>query len=186
MQPLIALAFLMTLLAIPLVVFLPVFARDVFRGGAGTYTLLLSISGAGSIVGALVVAAMGNMRHQGRTALMMLVALGACIVGFALSRSLLLSCALLFTAGIALISVFSLVTSLVQLLTSDEMRGRVMSVYNVAFRGGMPIGSLVTGYSDPHLLGLRGARLQWLAAGRAGPVLPVHAPPRGIPIELNL
>jgi predicted MFS family arabinose efflux permease len=45
----------------------------------------------------------------------------------------------------ALISVFALISSLVQLITTDEMRGRVMSVYNVAFRGGMPIGNYVSG-----------------------------------------
>lgn len=164
MEPLIALAFLMTLLGIPLIVFLPVFAKDVFHHGANTYTLFLSISGAGSVLGALVVAGMGNIRHKGRTALLMLVALGICMGGFALSKSLVLSCLLLFTAGIALISVFSLVTSLVQLIAVDEMRGRVMSVYNVAFRGGMPIGSLVTGslvpvFSAPSVFACNGVLL---------------------------
>jgi predicted MFS family arabinose efflux permease len=51
----------------------------------------------------------------------------------------------LFLGSAALMTVFALISSLVQLITSDEMRGRVMSVYNVAFRGGMPFGSLVTG-----------------------------------------
>jgi predicted MFS family arabinose efflux permease len=164
MESLIALAFLMTLLGIPLIVFLPVFARDVFHHGPNTYTLLLSISGAGSVLGALVVAAMGNIRRKGLTALLMLVALGVCMSGFALSKSLLLSCVLLFLGGVALISVFSLVTSLVQLIAVDEMRGRVMSVYNVAFRGGMPIGSLVTGslvpvFSAPAVLACNGILL---------------------------
>jgi predicted MFS family arabinose efflux permease len=149
MQSLIALAFGMTVLGIPLIVFLPVFARDVFHQGPGTYTLLLSISGAGSVVGALVVAAMGNIRRKGQAALLMLTGLGVCMAGFSLSKSLALSCALLFLSGAALVSVFSLITSLVQLITADEMRGRVMSVYNVAFRGGMPIGSLITGYLVP-------------------------------------
>ena len=51
----------------------------------------------------------------------------------------------LFLAGAALIAVFAMISSLVQLIAPDEMRGRVMSVYNVAFRGGMPIGSLISG-----------------------------------------
>ena len=168
MEALIALAFSMTVLGIPLIVFLPVFARDVFHQGPSTYTLLLSISGAGSVVGALVVAAMGNIRRKGRAALLMLAGLGASMAGFSLSESLPLSCVLLFLSGAALVSVFSLITSLVQLITSDEMRGRVMSVYNVAFRGGMPIGSLVTGWLVPRfyaptVLACHGALLALLA-----------------------
>ena len=70
----------------------------------------------------------------------------------------------MFVAGAALIAVFAMVTSLVQLITTDDMRGRVMSVYNVAFRGGMPIGSLVTGklipvFSAPAVIGVAGALL---------------------------
>jgi hypothetical protein len=52
---------------------------------------------------------------------------------------------LLFFCGASLVTTFSLITSLVQTLATDEMRGRVMSVYNVFFRGGMPIGSLAIG-----------------------------------------
>jgi predicted MFS family arabinose efflux permease len=149
MEALIALAFLMTALAIPMITFLPVFARDVFHQGPKTFTIFLACSGAGSVVGALVVAALGNAPNKGRMALMMLICLGAGIAGFALSKSLVLSCILLFFSGAALIAVFSLVTSLVQLITANEMRGRVMSVYNVAFRGGMPFGSLATGWLVP-------------------------------------
>jgi predicted MFS family arabinose efflux permease len=120
------------------------------------------------VFGALVVAGLGNIRHKGRTALLMLIGLGVCMSGFSLSKSLVASCVLVFVAGVALISVFSLVTSLVQLITVDEMRGRVMSVYNVAFRGGMPIGSLVTGslvplFSAPIVLACNGFLLAAVA-----------------------
>lgn len=145
MEGLIVLAFLMTLLAIPLIVFLPVFARDVLHGDARTFTILLAASGIGSVIGALVVAGMGRVRRQGRLALIMLVVLGVMIAAFSLSRTLTVSAVLVFCSGAALISVFAMVSSLVQTITTDSMRGRVMSVYNVAFRGGMPIGSLVIG-----------------------------------------
>ena len=69
MEGLIVLAFCMTALAIPLIVFLPVFARDVLHGDAKTFTILLGCSGAGSVAGALVVAGLGRMRNQGRAAL---------------------------------------------------------------------------------------------------------------------
>ena len=167
MQPLIVLAFLTTVLGIPLIVFLPVFARDVFHQGPSTYTLLLATSGAGAVAGALVVAGLSHMRRQGRMALIMLSALGALTAAFALSKSLPLSCVLLWLAGVTLISVFAQVTSLVQALATDETRGRVMSVYNVAFRGGMPFGSLITGslvpvFSAPTVLAANGLLLTCL------------------------
>jgi predicted MFS family arabinose efflux permease len=164
MEALIALAFCMTALAFPLLAFLPVFAKDVFQSGPTTFTTFLACSGAGSAVGALVVAWLGNVRNKGLVAISMLICLGAVITAFSLSQTLLLSCILLFVSGACLIAVFSMVSSLVQLITVHEMRGRVMSVYNVAFRGGMPIGSLVTGYlapmfTAPAVLAVNGALL---------------------------
>jgi predicted MFS family arabinose efflux permease len=164
MEALIVLAFLMTLLAFPILVFLPVFAKDVFRGDPKLYTLFLVCSGFGSICGALTVAGTGHRKNQGRSALLMLLALGALITGFALSRSLIVSCVLIFFSGALLLSVFATISSLVQMITSDQMRGRVMSVYNVALRGGMPFGSLIVGalikqYSAPTVLAWNGALL---------------------------
>jgi len=149
MEALIVLAFLMTALAIPMITFLPVFAKDIFHGGPSTFTTLLVFSGLGAIAGALLMAAMGNVRKKGRIALLMLIGMGGGMAGFALSKNLALSCILLFLSGVALMSAFTMISSLVQLITSHEMRGRVMSVYNVAFRGGMPFGNLATGWLIP-------------------------------------
>ncbi len=149
MEALIVLAFLMTALAIPMITFLPVFAKDIFHGGPSTFTTLLVFSGLGAIAGALLMAAMGNVRKKGRVALLMLMGMGGGMAGFALSKNLALSCILLFLSGVALMSAFTMINSLVQLITSHEMRGRVMSVYNVAFRGGMPFGNLATGWLIP-------------------------------------
>jgi predicted MFS family arabinose efflux permease len=149
MEGLIALAFIMTALGIPMITFLPVFARNVFHGGPTVFTTFLVCSGLGSIAGALTVAWMGNIENKGRVALSMLVLLGAGMAGFALSTSLVASYVLLFLSGAALIAVFATISSLVQLITTDDMRGRVMSIYNVAFRGGMPFGSLTTGWLVP-------------------------------------
>ena len=145
MSPLIAIAFLMTMLGVPIMVFLPVVVRDVFHMGARIFTLMLCISGGGAVVGALTVAAFGHIQHKGRVALFTLISLGVLMCAFGLSRSLPLSCFLLFVSSAALVAVFAMISSLVQLIAPDEMRGRVMSVYNVAFRGGMPIGSLISG-----------------------------------------
>jgi predicted MFS family arabinose efflux permease len=150
MESLIVLAFCMTTLGFPVIGFLVVFAEDVFHGGPQTYTLLLSCSGAGAVSGALIVAGLGRLKHQGRTALLMLAVLGILTIGFALSPNVPLACIMLFLCGAALMSVFSTVTSLVQLIIPDHMRGRVMSVYNLALRGGGPMGSLIVGALIPH------------------------------------
>ena len=168
MEALMILAFCMTALGIPVLTFLPVVAKKIFLGGPGVFTLFLSASGAGSIVGALTVAAFSNLRHKGRAALLMLVCLGAAISGFAVSRAVWFSCVMLFCSGASLIAVFTLVNSLVQLITTNEMRGRVMSVYNFAFRGGMPMGNLLAGrlvdqFTVAPVLAVNGVLLMFLA-----------------------
>jgi MFS family permease len=164
MVALMVLAFCMTFLAVPMRTFLPVFARDVFHGGPETFTAFVSVVGVGSVAGALMVAWLGQIRQKGRAALIMLVILGAAIGGFALSKLLPLSFIVLFICGASTVGVFTMVTSLVQLITTNEMRGRVVSAYNFAFRGGMPMGNLVTGvlvprYTAPVVLAVDGAML---------------------------
>jgi predicted MFS family arabinose efflux permease len=164
MISLIVLAFSMTVIAFPVIAFMPVFARDVLKGNADTLSYLLASSGLGSVTGALIVAAMGRKKNLGRSALIMLVSLGVAMTSFALSRELAWSCIFLFLAGAAMIAVFAMISSLVQLITTDDMRGRVMSVYNVAFRGGMPVGSIVIGAiiqetSAPPVIAVNGALL---------------------------
>ncbi len=145
MLPLIELAFFMTFFGFPMMVFLPVMVKEVFGQGSIGYTRMLTVSAAGSIVGGLVVAGLSHSDKKGKYALLSLIALGTLIVGFSQSRILLLSYAILFLASCALIGTFSMIASLVQHEATDEMRGRVMSLYNVAFRGGGPIGSLLCG-----------------------------------------
>ena len=169
MLPLIVVAFVCTFLGIPILVFLPVFARDIFAGNETTYTILLSTEAAGAIAGALLVAARGRRRNLGRDALSGLIVLGVFEALFAFSRGLRLSLVFVFFGGMALIACFAMLSSLVQLIATDEMRGRVMSLYNIAFRGGMPIGSLVTGALAPvfgisAVVGAYGVILACLAA----------------------
>ncbi|HEX7139052.1 MAG TPA: MFS transporter [Vicinamibacterales bacterium] len=161
---LIVLAAATTFLGFALLTFLPIFAQKIFHEGANTYSHLMAFSGAGSIVGALLVAWLGKYKKMGLTALVMQAVYGALIIAFALSRTLWLSDILLFFTGATLMVVFSTVTSLVQLIAPNEMRGRVMSIYMLAFRGGMPLGSLVSGWlatslGAPMVIGINGALL---------------------------
>lgn len=146
MVSLIALAFFLTMLSFPMISFLPVFAKDVFHGNSNTYMWLLVTSGAGSVTGALLVAASGKDTNQYQRALVVMLVLGLLIAGFGFSTNVGLSLLLLFGGGAALMIVFALNASIVQAYVGDAMRGRVMSVYNVAFRGGMPMGSLLSGF----------------------------------------
>lgn len=163
------LASLGTFLGVPLMTFLPVMARDVFGRGVDLYSEMLVVSGAGAVAGALLVAWIGKNVQIGRTMLGSQIAFGLTFVGFALSTTLWVSLVLLFVASGLLMVGFSLLSSLVQLIAPDDMRGRVMSIYMVAFRGGMPLGSLASGYavsvtSAPLVLAVNGALLVLVVA----------------------
>ena len=162
------LAFMTTFLGLPLLTFLPIFAQEIFGGDVGRYSTMMAYSGAGAVCGALVVAWLGRFRHMGLVLLIVQFIFGLLIAAFALSRVPWLSNLLLFLTGAALLVVFSMTASLVQLIVPDHMRGRVVSVYMVAFRGGMPLGSLWGGYaasltSAPFVLMINGALVSVVA-----------------------
>jgi predicted MFS family arabinose efflux permease len=167
MASLVVLAFLLTLFSFPLITFLPVMASEVLQGGANVFTLLLCFSGAGSVTGALAIASL-KQKQQAKRSLVVMALLGVFIIGFAVSRNLALSLAFVFASGACLMVVFAANSSVVQLYVEDAMRGRVMSVYNVAFRGGMPIGSVLCGLlikqtSAPAVMALNGVVVVVLA-----------------------
>jgi predicted MFS family arabinose efflux permease len=140
------LAFAGTFIGMPLVQFLPVVANEIFGIGANGYAGMMTIYGIGSVTGALLVAATAHEANKGKVALMLQLVFACLLVAFGLSRSLPVSLVFLFFAGMCVVGVISLYSSLVQLTTSDAMRGRVMSIFMLAFRGGMPLGNLVAGY----------------------------------------
>jgi MFS family permease len=163
------LGFMGTFLASPLLTFLPAFVQSVLNGDVTLYTRLMSWAGAGAVVGALGVAWLGKFTHMGRAVLSLQIAMGLVIVVFANTRSPLLNGALLFTGGACMVMVFAMLQSLVQLNAPNELRGRVMSIYMMAFRGGMPLGSLVGGwlanqFSAPPVLTVNGTVLALVAA----------------------
>ena len=163
------LGFAATFLGNPLLTFLPVFARDVFGGDVAEYTRLMACAGAGAVTGALVVAWFGRFPRMGLAVLTGQIVFGLLIVLFAVTRVLWLNAILLFATGACMVMVFSTLSSLVQLHAPNEMRGRVMSIYMVAFRGGMPLGSLAAGWlantiSAPRVLVINGLLLVAVAA----------------------
>ncbi len=157
LRGLIVLSFIGSFCAMPLVTFLPIFARSVFHQDAKGYSVLLACFGIGAIAGAFGVAAFGNVKRKGALAISMQMIFGALMAGFALSRTPLASYALLAMAGAALMVVFALFMTLIQSNVEDGLRGRVVSVYSLAFRGAMPLGNLFAGamasiFSAPRVL----------------------------------
>jgi MFS family permease len=146
LRGLIGLSFVGSFCAFPLVTFLPVFAKDVFGQDAKGYSALLAAFGIGAVCGALGTAGFGHVKRRGALAVAMQMIFGALAVGFALSRVPWVSYALLFGAGAAIVIVFAMFMTLVQQNVDDAMRGRVVSVYSLAFRGAMPLGNLTAGF----------------------------------------
>ncbi len=145
----------------PLLTLLPLFAKNVFGEGVERYSELMAFSGAGAVAGALIIAWLGRFKHMGLTTLIVQMVFGGLVMALAVSRSLWLTYALLFLTGAGLMFMLSAGMSLVQTIAPDGMRGRVMSIYMVAFRGGMPLGSLASGYfasvtSAPTVLSVNG------------------------------
>jgi len=140
------LAFAGTFFGMPLFTMLPVVAKKTFGLGPQGLSLLQADYGIGSVVGALYVATSGYAKNKGKIALLMQLVFAFCLGIFGLSRNLTTSVIIAFIAGACIVGVVALYSSLVQLMISDAMRGRVMSIFMLAFRGGMPLGNLVAGY----------------------------------------
>jgi predicted MFS family arabinose efflux permease len=134
-----------SLFAFPLLTYLPVIAGDVLKTGAEGYSLLLTSFGVGAIAGAIATAQRGHVPGRGRLMLATLALYGATALAAVLSTRQVVAMALLLVAGASLVTAFSTLNSLVQENTPDALRGRVLSIYGLAFRGGMPLGSLIAG-----------------------------------------
>jgi MFS family permease len=142
------LAFVTTFLAAPTSTFFPSFATTVLKSDqtpAQRLSMLMAAQGLGAIVGALIIGSLGRFKHMGRALLGGQIVLAVFVVAFAASRSLPLSVLLVFIYGICSMAVFSMSFSLVQLTAPDELRGRIVSIYMVALRGGFPLGGLIAG-----------------------------------------
>jgi MFS family permease len=137
-----------TFLAMPILTMLPAFANEVLTGGGTAETrlsMLMAAQGLGAIAGALIVGSIGDRPHMGRWLLGVQVGLGLLIGAFALSTWLPLSLVLLFFGGMFFMALFSISFSVVQLTVPEKLRGRVVSIYMVALRGGGPLGGLAAG-----------------------------------------
>lgn len=129
----------------PYSVLLPAFASDVLGGGAETLGALTSATGLGALVAAIALASRSTVVGLGRLTAQTTALFGMTLVAFSLSRSAVLSAGILVVAGGALLTTTASINTVLQTLVEEEVRGRVMSLYTVAFIGGSSIGGVIGG-----------------------------------------
>jgi MFS family permease len=135
----------LSLFGMAFVTLIPAWAVDILKGDARTNGFLQSARGIGALAAALAVASIAPRRSRGRVMLLAVAAMSIFLILFSFTRSLAASLLVLFAVGGANIAANNLANALVQTLTPDHLRGRVMAVYMLAFFGFMPIGALLAG-----------------------------------------
>jgi len=141
----------LTLLAIvatmgmPYTVLMPIIATNVFHGGAHTLGFLMTASGAGAVVGALYLASRRSVVGLGRIMMFATLSFGAGLIVFGLTRVLWLALIVLPFVGGGMMVEMASTNTLLQTVTEEHLRGRVMAFYTMAFLGTAPIGSLIAG-----------------------------------------
>jgi MFS family permease len=133
-------------------VIMPAFARDVLGRGADGYGVLMSASGVGALLGALVVATFGHRVTPRKLALGGVWLFSAALLAFSFTRNFYVALAFLFVAGFGMLLFFSITNTVLQTIVPDEMRGRVMGVWSLIFGAMIPLGSLEAG-AVAHWLG---------------------------------
>jgi len=131
--------------AMPLAVLMPIFADQILHGGAKGLGILMGASGVGALAGALLLASRETLGGLGRWVTISGVAFGAWLIAFAVSRTFWLSCALMVPVGFAMMVQMGASNTLIQSMSPDHLRGRVMSVYSMMFMGMAPVGALLSG-----------------------------------------
>jgi len=138
-------------LAVPFLTFIPYFARVQLGVGETGLGWLMAASGLGAVGGAVTVAALGTLRHRGRVVTIGGVVFFSAIICFSYSHSFVLSQCVLLFEGYSAILMISSFNVAIQHLSSDQMRGRVMSIYATCFLGLPPLGSLLAGELSRHI-----------------------------------
>jgi MFS family permease len=133
-------------------VLMPAFARDVLGRGANGYGVLMSASGTGAFVGALIVATYGHLFTPRKLALGGVWMFSAAMLALSFTKSFPLALLFLFAAGFGMLLFFSTSNTVLQTIVPDEMRGRVMGVWSLVFGAMIPLGSLEAG-AVAHWLG---------------------------------
>jgi MFS family permease len=141
---------IMSLVAMPYSVLMPVFAGKILHGGPSALGVLMGASGVGALCGALLLASRKKLKGLGRWIAIATSSFGVFLIAFSMSRHYWLSVALLVPAGMAMMVQMASSNTLIQAMVPDHLRGRVMAVYSMMFMGMAPIGALLAGTAAEH------------------------------------
>src|ERR1700723_2910669 len=139
---------LVSLVAMPYTVLMPIFAAQILHGNARTLGVLGAATGVGALGGALTLASRTKVHDLGRW---VAIACGAALIGFGLSRWYILSVIMLVPVGFAMMTQMGACNTLVQAMVPDRLRGRIMAVYAMMFMGMAPLGALLSGEVADHI-----------------------------------
>jgi MFS family permease len=142
---LLTIAAVTSLFGAPYITLVPIFARDIFFLGAKGLAWMMGVAGAGAFCGALFVTYLGDFKRKGWFVLSGAFGFGSFLIAFSLATNLIFSLMFLFGVGFTIVTAIALINTLLHKLVTDEMRGRVMSMFILSFLGTMPIGSLLAG-----------------------------------------
>jgi MFS family permease len=134
-----------SLMGMPFVVLMPIFAAKVLNGGAHTLGFLMGAMGVGALISALSLAARRNVRGLIRMIPIAAGVFGLGLIGFGLSHVFWLSMLMVLIAGMGMMQGMAASNTIIQTLVDEDKRGRVMSYYTMAFMGMAPFGSLLAG-----------------------------------------
>lgn len=137
---------LVSLVAAPYTVLMPIFAARVLHGNARTLGVLMGATGVGAVIGALVLAARSGIRGLGRWVAIACGGFGGFLILFSFSHWYALSVVLLVPVGFCVMVQMASSNTLIQSMVPDRLRGRVMSIYSMMFMGMMPLGALLAGW----------------------------------------
>ncbi len=135
----------------PLLGFIAVLAKDALNVGAHGFSLALASFGLGAVLGAIAVSSLQPHWIRPKTVIVTASSLAVFILLVALSTFYVLSLFLLLLSGFAFVSSNVIGNTILQTTIADNLRGRAVSIYALAFRGGAPLGSLITGIAVEHL-----------------------------------
>jgi MFS family permease len=136
---------LISLMGMPYTVLMPVMAGQILHGGPHTLGFLMGAMGVGALGGALYLASRRTVLGLGRVIAGSAVLFGAGLIAFALSRTLALSLVLMVATGTGFMVQLAASNTIIQTIVREDMRGRVMAFYTMAFMGSAPFGSLLAG-----------------------------------------
>jgi len=188
---------LVATMGMPYTVLMPAIAATVLHGGPHTLGFLMTAAGAGALAGAVYLASRTSVLGLGRAIVVATVTFGAALVAFSFSRTLWLSLLLLPFVGGGMMVEMAATNTIVQTIVEDEMRGRVMAFYAMAFLGTAPLGSLMAGLVASHIGPMRTIMIGGVACIIGGvifafrlPVLRAHVRPiyieRGILVAAEI